>query len=574
MNSLVQKGIAALNAGDKPQARKLFELAIQQDGKDSQALWWLSQAAETDKERRQLLQGVITPDPKNEPSEQHLASGSGQFQPVAPIKLSSRPSLAGRAFMAVLLLVGFYVLALGIAGALLYAVYAQLAYFDQINLRILLLCVFGAFAIIWSILPRFNRFVAPGPRLLPEQNPALFEMIGSLSELLKQKMPAEVYLIPDVNAYVGERGGFLGIGSRRIMGIGLPLLQSLTIRQLRGVLAHEFGHYYGGDTSLGPWIFKTRAAIIRTVANLGKSIVQLPFRWYAGLYLRVTQAISRRQELVADELAVRLVGSQIYIEALSAIHGLGPAYNAYWKNEVAPVLSAGYRPPLAQGFASFTSSNRVSEAMANIIAEQRTKAETNVYDSHPTLKDRISAVQGLPAGPKTGLDQPAVELIRNVPELEQKLLEMVYGRKKVNDLKQVTWQDVGAAVCLPAWTDNLKHYAPALKGFTPALLAELVKDPQPVLALLVQQPGRPYTDENRQQHAYSILGLALAVCLGQAGWQVQALPGQEVQLSQAENEVRPFEVVKRLASGELQTSDWQTDCLKMGIADLPLHLLT
>ena len=27
------------------------------------------------------------------------------------------------------------------------------------------------------------------------------------------------------------------------------------------MLAHEFGHFYGGDTKLGPWIYKTRAAI-------------------------------------------------------------------------------------------------------------------------------------------------------------------------------------------------------------------------------------------------------------------------------------------------------------------------
>jgi heat shock protein HtpX len=79
-----------------------------------------------------------------------------------------------------------------------------------------------------------------------------------------------VYLIGQVNAFVADRGGIMGFGSRRVMGIGLPLLSILTVSELRGVLAHEFAHYYGGDTRLGPWVYKTQSAMIRTFQNIGK----------------------------------------------------------------------------------------------------------------------------------------------------------------------------------------------------------------------------------------------------------------------------------------------------------------
>jgi len=69
-------------------------------------------------------------------------------------------------------------------------------------------------------------------------------------------MPAEVYLIAEANAWVIDRGGIMGCGSRRVMGLGLPLLQVLSVYQLRAVLAHEFGHFHGGDTKLGPWVYK------------------------------------------------------------------------------------------------------------------------------------------------------------------------------------------------------------------------------------------------------------------------------------------------------------------------------
>ena len=94
-------------------------------------------------------------------------------------------------------------------------------------------------------------------------------------------MPEEIYLVSDFNAWVANRGGVMGFGSRRVMGVGLPLLQILTVSQFRAVLAHEFGHYYGGDTKLGPWVYKTRGTIGRTIGNLSQhsSLLQKPLLW-------------------------------------------------------------------------------------------------------------------------------------------------------------------------------------------------------------------------------------------------------------------------------------------------------
>src|SRR5262249_4618587 len=149
-----------------------------------------------------------------------------------------------------------------------------------------LFCIAGAGIILFSILPRWDRFAPPGPLLRSEEHPGLFDAIASVAIGTGQPMPSEVYLIPDVNAWVAQRGGIMGCGSRRIMGIGFPLLQLLTVSELRAVLAHEFGHYHGGDTKLGPWIYKTRAAIGRTLQGLAsRGSLQAPFRWYGNQFL-------------------------------------------------------------------------------------------------------------------------------------------------------------------------------------------------------------------------------------------------------------------------------------------------
>jgi hypothetical protein len=78
---------------------------------------------------------------------------------------ASHPSLASRALLALLLFVGFYVLALGIAGVLVYLPYAEWHFGGRLHVRLALFALGGAAIILWSLLPRFDKFVPPGPEL-------------------------------------------------------------------------------------------------------------------------------------------------------------------------------------------------------------------------------------------------------------------------------------------------------------------------------------------------------------------------------------------------------------------------
>jgi Zn-dependent protease with chaperone function len=123
-------------------------------------------------------------------------------------------------------------------------------------------------------------------------------MIHDVAKATSQARPEDVYLLADVNAFVTHRGGMMGFGSRRVMGIGLPLIKGLSPAELRSVIAHEFGHYVSGDVALGPWIHKTRAAIGRTLHHLGHNwLLTTVFAWYARMFMRMTTQISREQSL-------------------------------------------------------------------------------------------------------------------------------------------------------------------------------------------------------------------------------------------------------------------------------------
>ena len=102
-------------------------------------------------------------------------------------------SLTTRAFIAVFLMVGFYLLALAVAGGLLWAAYAQWAYLDTLNLRLTLGCVLAAGVILWSILPRRDKFEPPGPRVDPSAQPRLFAELESIARATGQEMPRDVF---------------------------------------------------------------------------------------------------------------------------------------------------------------------------------------------------------------------------------------------------------------------------------------------------------------------------------------------------------------------------------------------
>ena len=128
--------------------------------------------------------------------------------------------MAARAFLAVLLTIGFYLLAIGLAIALLAVPYLEWTDLHRLNLRITIFCLAGAAIILFSILPTVEHFRAPGERADPQSHPRLFAELGAIATAVGEPLPEEVYLVQDLNAAVRQRGGIMGLGGRRVMLLG------------------------------------------------------------------------------------------------------------------------------------------------------------------------------------------------------------------------------------------------------------------------------------------------------------------------------------------------------------------
>lgn len=468
---------------------------------------------------------------------------------------------------------GFYALSILVASALFLVPLLGLWLHGYPDPGLMLLCMPVAAMILWSIVPRPDRFKPPGPALRAEDHPRLFGVLESLAQSMGQPMPSEIYLLPRTDAWVTYRGGVMGLGSRRVMGLGLPLLMVLSVRELSAVLAHELGHFSAGDFRLGPWIYKTRSSMARTLEALhrGTALLQVVFTVYALLFLRVTRAVSREQELAADRLAARTVSPEELIRGLLLLRCAGAACDAYWSKWVVPMVERGYHAPLVEGCRRFLSAHVVREALTECLEHDETRQTAGPFDTHPPIDDRIRALEAMapPPGPLPE-DSPALSLLEDPGIFESHLLGTRLDPEQAGTLTRVSWAEVGTRVWLPEKEALARRHAAALRQITAGTLPEAARDLEGLSHRLGDPPAEEDTPENRREWSAETLAAALAVALHRAGWELRFQVGDEVSFVKGEVRVEPAQVVHRLASGDLSAEAWADLCRRTAIEDLNL----
>jgi Zn-dependent protease with chaperone function len=475
-------------------------------------------------------------------------------------------SLAGRALLAAALFVGFYLLALVIAGALILIPFVEYRSVGTMHVQLALLCWFGATVILVSVAPRREPFKPPGPRLDPAVEPRLFAELTSVAEATGQRMPESVYAVLDVNAAVWQHGGVLGVRAKRAMVIGVPLLAAVSVPQFRAVVAHEFGHYHHGDTRLGPWIYGTRTAVIRTIVTLsehGRTIIRLPFLWYGTLFLRTTLAVSRKQEFAADVLAASVTSAKDVRAGLRESHRASMAFGVYMDADYLPLLDGGYRLPLAEGFARFLSAAQVREATDTVMGEELRTATTDPFDSHPSLSERLEALAIEERRP--GKSEPAVSLLADIDGTELRLIRQM-NPEWAESAALVAWDSVGSGAWPSIWERDLSERRSLVTSFSVGGLADLPNR----LAELGEGRASAREREEATVEAVRALGAALALALRRVGWIVSAGPGDAVVCTRAGDTIEPFKVVTELGDGTMAPDDWRRRCGELGISDVPL----
>jgi len=391
------------------------------------------------------------------------------------------------------LLLGFYVVTLFVSLVLL-AIPPVVVTYGHARIGTQLLFLFGGcwipalvlFAGVIDVRP--PPFKPPGRRLVVDEAPELFALLNELAEGAKTAPPVDVYLAPLPELAVTETGGFFGRGSRRVLIVGAPLLGSVTVQELRAGLAHELGHFAGGDTRL-TGILSYTSALFRSVFHAAQrapfregtshSAIELGFTAaqgigtalvgsYATIYFLIMNVSGRRQEVAADALAARLAGRPAVIRLLERVSVLDATYDLYLKSDVAFAVRAGAMP--ADLLAGYTEFRKTFDAHPAAVRLNRSVRErkTDRSDTHPSLADRVAFLERADEGPDTDDLRPALALFADPSPVDEWLSDAtmsMFQPKQV--LKRLPWQSIAADVYTPEVIERARKAAAALHVMFP-----------------------------------------------------------------------------------------------------------
>ncbi len=238
-----------------------------------------------------------------------------------------------------------------------------------------------------------------GFRLKREAAPRLADCVEQLRRRLGAPRVHEILVTYDFEAALARRPrlGLLGWQKNHLI-LGLPFLLACSAPQFRAVVAHELSHLSGRHGRSNGWIYRVREAWIRLDEHLardrhwGSFVFRRFFHWYAPTFGAWSFVLARRNELEADRAAAEVTSPEDARDALVAF-----AVRArFLRERFWPRVHAGTDEapsPEENPFADLPQQLReIDEKEALAWIEEALAEETTVADTHPCLRERLSAL--------------------------------------------------------------------------------------------------------------------------------------------------------------------------------------
>jgi len=239
----------------------------------------------------------------------------------------------------------------------------------------------------------------------------------------------------------------------------------------------------------------------------------------------------------------------------------------YWSMEIAPMLNAGYRPAIAEGFALFVAAPYISSQIQDNLEQELAQSSTETYDSHPPLRDRIAAAQRFQASQEAS-STPASSLFGDLLAEEARLLTMSSSESAVAALKTFAWADL-AAILPGIWREGHRKNAKLLGDVTAEAIPRLLPKLAEIGSRLPDPKGMLLEPGQRTARAAHVLSVALAVALVEAGWPLRVRPG-EWYWECGNEKVNATTLVEDLIAKKISPEEWAQRCQTLKINGMRL----
>ncbi|MHC4066128.1 MAG: M48 family metallopeptidase, partial [Planctomycetota bacterium] len=308
--------------------------------------------------------------------------------------------------------------------------------------------VIGPVALLFMVKPLFARQARKEKRLSLVRNnePVLFTFVDRLCEAVGAPKPRRIDVDCDINASAAFRRGWLSMFGRDLaLTIGVPLAAGLTLRQLAGVLAHEFGHFtqgvamrltyviHGVDAWFARGVYERDTwdeKLVELSENEGSrlGLIFLLARlcvWLARRILWVLMMIGhvigcvmmRQMEYDADRYETQLAGSRAFEETARRLRVLVVASEAV-QSDLAESWKDGRLP---DNFPAVLMAkvDQVPKAAYRKTVESVDQSRTGLFDTHPSDAARIRRARRARADGVFRAEGPASLLFRDFEGLSK-----------------------------------------------------------------------------------------------------------------------------------------------------------
>jgi len=393
------------------------------------------------------------------------------------IKVSSKfKSHATRAILSIVLFVAVYLLLFAVAigvGCLCGYLALQLIIlkfsFITAAIGIGLLAV-GFFILYFMIKFVFTRNTSNYSHLTEidiKDEHELHQMIQELVNEVGTRFPKRIFISPEVNASVFYDSNFwsMFLPIRKNLHIGLGLVNTMTVSELKGIVAHEFGHFSQKSMKVGSFVYNVNKVIHNILydnesyndalnswaksSNYFVIVIWIAtyFNQFVQFILKLVYKVvnvnylglSREMEFHADAIAAHIVGSKPMITSMLRIDLSSKAHNTvmsyYDEHFEQAIVTENIFPQqlFALNFIAETNKIAIQNNLPNVTEEHSERFNKsklvikNQWDSHPSMNDRIAAFKNLDIPQKKPDYRPANVLFKNIDATQQKISQKIFA---------------------------------------------------------------------------------------------------------------------------------------------------
>lgn len=314
------------------------------------------------------------------------------------------------------------------------------------------------------------------------EEPELKKMIEDLVNEIGTGFPKRIYLSHEVNASVFYHSSFwsMFLPVKKNLHIGLGLVNSTTVSEFKGILAHEFGHFSQKSMKVGSFVYNVNKIIFNILYD-NESYNKAINTWSSAsgyfvifIYLAIwfnkgTQAIlrlmykivnvnylglSREMEFHADAIGANIVGSEAMISSILRMDLSAQSYDKvlhYYEGKIKDSITTENLFPqhsFAMNYVAENSNIEIANNFPKVTLEHSERFNKskltieNQWSSHPSDTDRVNAflALGIPAI-NTNIS-PANSLFKNIHETQSRISKKLFSNIKYENVPVIENLDI------------------------------------------------------------------------------------------------------------------------------------